>query len=390
MRTIKGYKRPDGRFGIRNTVIVISLVQCANSTVQKIALQCDAPAITIDTGCGEYKDNAERTNLGLIRAGGHPNVYGVLLVTLGCQWISADYIRDEIIKFAPGKKVHHVCIQQIGGMKKAVDEGVRLVKEMQAEALAQPREDCPISGLVVSSYCGGSDWTSALAGNTTTGAAADLVVRAGGSNLACGVRGMPGAEDYVIGLAKDYDVGLQILEICEEYRHDVLNATGQSISEVNPTPGNIAGGITTLAEKAVSNMKLQGHETVQGVVQVGEYPPYPGNWFMDNRMGGNDIYAATALSMGGAHLDLFCTGLGTPLGHAVMPVIKITGNPETNRKYGAEMIDFSAGEVITGEKTIDQCAEELFDLILRVANGEPTKGELNQDYSYAIPPFGKF
>ena len=385
-KTIMGYKRSNKKFGIRNNVIIISLVQCANGTVTKIANKCDIAPITIDTGCGEFKDKAERTNLGLIRAGGHPNVYGVLLVSLGCQWINPEYIAGEIEK--TGTNVAHLCIQDEGGVERTVKKGISIINEMKKEASAQKREECPFSDLVISVYCGGSDWTSSLAANNIVGEVSDLVIDNGGSSISCGVRGMPGNEKHMIDNAVNYKVGCQILEIVEEYRHDVFKMTGQSISDVNPTPGNKKGGVTTLCEKAVGNNELIGSSTIQGVLQVGDTIPYSGSWFVDNRQGGNDVYASTALAIGGSHIQLFTTGMGTPLGNAVMPVLKITGNGETFKILN-EMIDYSGAPLLKGEKNFKQCCDELFDLLIETANGKTTKAEKLCDYSYVTPPYGK-
>ena len=388
MKTIMGYKRTDGSFGIRNNVLVISLVQCANSTVDKIARHCGVPSITIDTGCGEYKNQETRTNLGLIRAGQHPNTYGVLLVSLGCQWTKPDFIADEIKK--SGAKVEHLCIQDENGVMNTYKKGVDIVEKMKSEGEAMKREECPLSELKVSVYCGGSDWSSSLAANVVTGEAADLFADDGGAFVSASVRGMPGNEKHVIELAANYSVGLQILDIVNEYRHDVFKMTGQSIADVNPTPGNKEYGITTLCEKAISNLKLSVSRTkVQGVLQVGENIPGSGQWFLDNRQGGNDVYASTALAMSGAHICMFTTGRGTPIGNATSTVIKITGNPDTYERLGKEMIDFNASTVILGDKTMQESAQDLYNLLIEVANGKQTKAEILQDFSWATPPFGK-
>lgn len=388
MDTIMAYPRTNGRFGIRNQVLVMSLVQCANSTVEKIAARCGVPAVTIDTGCGEYHDQEARTNLGLIRAGQHPNVYAVVMVSLGCQWTNPAYIQGEIEKY--GTKVFHLCIQDEGGMSKTVEKGTALVQQLLAEGAAMERKPFPVSGLTLSVYCGGSDWSSSLAANVVTGEAVDLFGDQGAAFVSAGIRGMPGGENHIIDLAATHEVGLQILDIVEEYRQDVLNMTGQSIADVNPTPGNKAHGITTLCEKAIGNMELSGSRTkVQGVIQVGEDIPGPGQWLLDNRQGGNDVYAATALAMSGAHICLFTTGRGTPLGNAASVTIKITGNADTYARLGGEMLDFDASAVITRNARMEDVAKELYDLVLRTANGQPTKSELMQDFSWVTPPAGK-
>lgn len=385
---VMGYRRAHGRFGIRNQVLVISLVQCANGAVTRIAARCGVPAVTIDTGCGEYHDQENRTNLGLIRAGQHPNVYGAVLVSLGCQWTDPKAIAAEIEKY--GTKVFHLCIQDEGGVKATVEKGTALVEQLLKEGREMPREPFPVSDLVVSVYCGGSDWSSSLAANVTTGEAADLLGDAGAAIVSAGIRGMPGNERHLIELAADYKVGERILNIVEEYRNDVLKMTGQSIADVNPTPGNKAHGITTLCEKAIGNLELSGNRTkVVGVLEVGEDIPSSGQWLLDNRQGGNDVYAATALAMTGAHICLFTTGRGTPLGNAASVTIKITGNPDTYARLGKEMIDFDASPVITQNRDYRDMGKELYQQVLAVASGARTKAEELEDFSWVTPPFGK-
>ena len=388
MQTLMGYPRSDGRFGIRNYVIVISLVQCANGTVTKIANACDVAPITIDTGCGDYEAAANKVNLGLIRAGQHPNVYGVLLVSLGCQWINADEIAAEIAKC--GKRVEHICIQDEGGMKNSVAKGIALVEDMKKEAAAQQRVEFPMRDLVVGLNAGGSDWTSGIAANISVGAASDLVwEKGGGSIIGGGVRFIPGDERYHCDRAVTYEAGLAVLDALDEYCHDLIEFTGQSVSEVNPTPGNKAGGITTLAEKAMGTVKLHGHVPLSGVLQTGDHVPHPGGWFLDERHGANDMYSTTACAMTGAHVMFLTTGRGTPHGNAVMPVIKVTGNPETARRL-EEFIDYSCGDILSAKKTPQQCGQELFELLVEVCNGKEIKAEENGDWSYGIPPAGRF
>lgn len=386
--TVMGYRRAQGRFGIRNQVLVMSLVQCANGAATQIAARCGVPAVTIPTGCGEYHDQEHRTNLGLIRAGQHPNVYGVVLVSLGCQWTDPQAIAAAIE--TSGTKVFHLCIQEEGGIRATVEKGEALVRRLLKEGAEMPREAFPVSDLVVSVYCGGSDWSSSLAANIATGEAADLLGDAGAAIVSAGIRGMPGNEQHLIELADNYAVGARILHIVEEYRRDVLEMTGQSIADVNPTPGNKAHGITTLCEKAIGNLELSGNRTkVMGVLEVGEDVPGPGQWLLDNRQGGNDVYAATALAMAGAHICLFTTGRGTPLGNAVSVTIKITGNPETYARLGAEMIDFDASPVITQHRDYRDLGRELYREVLAVAGGKQTKAEELEDFSWVTPPYGK-
>lgn len=387
MKHFMGYGRADGTVGIRNYILVESLVQCADSTVEKIASLTGAHPIRTAAGCGEFDDAAERTNLGLICAGRNPNVYGVLLISLGCQWTDPELIKREIE--SSGTKVYHLCIQEEGGMRKTIEHGVQLVRKMQAEAEKLEREAFPLSKLVISLNSGGSDWTSSISANPVCGEAGDMLIADGGSVIGGGTRGMPGDESYTCELAVSRELGLRILDMVDEYCEDVYKMTGERVEDVNPTPGNKAGGITTLAEKAIGNSKMQGTAPLQGLLELGERPPYPGAWFIDERHGGNDTYLTTAFAMCGANLMLFTTGRGTPQGNAVMPIIKITGNPDTESVLGEEMIDYSCAAILDGSKDVKECGRELYELIIKTAEGMVTKAEDFGDFSYAAPPVGK-
>ncbi len=276
-QTVMGYPRADGRFGIRNYVIVISLVQCSNTAAQKIAQACgDIPAIVVEAACGEFAERFARTRQGFISAGIHPNVYGVLLLSLGCQQADPNDIAAEIKKY--GKEVEHLCIQTDGGQTKVIETGIQLVKAMQQRAAAQKRVPCPVSGLVLCGYNGGSDWTSGLSANPVTGFL-DWHDAGGGillSNQGRGRSPMRGA---------DYDVCRQILEISIRFNADCTARSGKGLSEVNPTPGNKAGGLTTLIEKDLGSEKTGGHSKIRKILDVGAIPPGPGCWGLDQPQG---------------------------------------------------------------------------------------------------------
>ncbi len=388
MQTILAYKRSNGEIGIRNYILIISLVQCANSTAFKIAAACNCQVITIDTGCGEFREDEARTNLGLIRAGQHPNIFGVLLNSLGCQWTRPEVISEEISK--QGKRVEHLCIQREGGTEETIKKGIDIVNHLKKGAAREKRKECPVSSLRLGVYCGGSDWTSSLAAHPLVGECVDLFASLGAGFVSSPIRGMPGGEQHLIELAINEDLENRILDISEEYRKDIEYTTGQKLSDVNPTPGNKANGITTLREKAISNLKLSGTRTkLRGVLDLGERIKEPGFWIIDNRKGGNDIYACTALAMSGAHLCLFTTGQGTPIGTAAMVTMKVCANPETIRNLGEDMIDFDASSIIEKGDEIGKIATSLKECVIGIANGSITKSERFGDSSWATPPMGR-
>ena len=374
--SIMAYPRPDGRFGIRNHVLVVSIIQCANSAAQKIAAATGAPCITQEGGCLEFPDRLHRLILGFTAAGTHPNVFGVLVVSLGCQQIDPQKVVGPIEQ--AGKKVHHLCIQKDGGYHKVVAEGIRLVKEMQAEAMLQNRIPCPVSGLVLAGYNGGSDWTSGLVGNVVAGKVIDMHEAGGGTALCIVGRGDRQER------AATYEVAYELMDIGEKFREDNRIRGGKGLSQVNPTPGNKAGGLTTLEEKNLGSFKTDGHCKLRGVLKCGELPPGPGAWGVNQVHGNNDCYACTSLAMSGAHIIIFPTGKGTPVGDAVSCILKTTGNRDTYAML-PEAIDYCSAPVMWGEKTMDEASLEMYELILDIAEGKLTRAEELGDYSYTIP-----
>ncbi|MFA0887768.1 MAG: UxaA family hydrolase [Synergistales bacterium] len=381
MREILAYERPDGRIGLRNRVVVISMVSCSNTVVSRIAQATGAIPITHEYGCVEFDEDHKRTKLALVAAGAGPNVYGALLVGLGCEQTSMADVKRAVA--GTGKPVEALLIQEEGGSPEAERRGIEIVRKLQAEADAQERVPCSAAGLVVGIQCGGSDWTTAVAGNTAIGAMSDRVIENGGSVLMSEVMGFPGSEHIVAANSVNRKVGLQVLDMVADLRAEYVELYGQTIEEVNPTPGNKAGGITTLVEKSMGNIRKMGNSPVQGVLRLGEPIPHPGLWVVDNRAQGPDPFNVTGFAIQGANVTVFSSGRGSPVGCAVMPVIKITGNPATFRKLES-ITDFNAGVVVEG-KSIPETGADLYELLLEVAGGRATKSELNGNVEYAIP-----
>ncbi len=348
-REFLGYRRSNGQIGIRNYIVVISTVACSNSAAQKIAQLTNTIPITHELGCVESEEDYQRTVLSLTRAGQHSNVGGVLVVGNGCEQVSAEDVARNIA--STGKPVEYVLIQEEGGMPETIAKGITLVKHIQEVVMAQKRVPCSVRDLIVAVQCGGSDWTTALSGNTTLGSMTDLIVNGGGTVFMSEVGGLPGSERILSERAVNREVALEILKMVEELRAEYKSRYGQNIEEVNPTPGNKAGGITTLVEKSMGNIKKAGTVPVQGLLKLGDSASDPGLWIIDCRVQGPDTFTLSAFAVQGAHITVFNTGRGTPAGSAIMPVIKVTGNPNTYKKLNS-IIDFNAGNVIEGKKTI--------------------------------------
>ena len=374
--TIMGYKRADGSFGIRNQVVVISLVQCSNNAAQRISAACNVPATFVDAACGEFPDRFERTRRGFITTGTHPNTFGVVLLSLGCQQTDPEDVAEEIRK--TGRPVVNISIQADGGVTKAIQDGIAAVEDLKRQAEAQKREPCPLSGLIIGGYNGGSDWTSGLSANPVVGEAIDMHLSAGGRAVeVCGRGGYPTT-------AASYEIGMRLMDIGDFFNEDCTRRGGKGLSQVNPTPGNKAGGLSTMTEKNLGSFKTQGHRRILGILDCGDPVPGAGAWGINQAQGANDAYASTTLAMSGCHICLFTTGRGNPIGNACMTTIKITGNPQTATAL-EDMIDYSAAPMLYGELSLQESGRELYELLLRVANGEETKAEKLGDYSWTTP-----
>lgn len=379
--SILGYRRKEG-FGIRNYILIISLVHCSNTVAMKIAQKTGANVITHDRGCVEPEIEHKRTCEGLIQAGVNPNVHSILLVGLGCEQTDHKKIKEEIEK--TGKVVEYIGIQESGGFPETVEKGVKIVQNLIKASETQPREEISLEeGFIVGVQCGGSDWTTALAGNTTIGAMTDIIIKNGGSVLMSELGGFPGSEHIVANRAVTYDAGIEILNIIEELRHEYEKTNGHTIEEVNPTPGNKEGGITTLVEKSMGNIKKMGSSPIQGILNIGQKPPKPGLWILDNRCEGPDSINITGFAMAGAHAAVFSSGRGTPIGNAVMPIVKISGNPQRYKALKS-IFDFNAGVVLESTAIAD-AGKQLFDKLIEISNGQESKSEINGNTEYTIP-----
>lgn len=376
MSSLQAFPRADGSVGIRNIVLVVSTVTCANTVVNHIAWKTGAVPLTHERGCVEGEQSFRRTMLALTTFAKHPNVSGVLIVGLGCEQIRT---LDLQVAIGGGKPVHAILIQEEGGSVEAEARGCELVREMQRAAQDLERQPCPLSGLVVGVQCGGSDWTTAIAGNTVIGAMTDLVIAAGGSVLMSEVPGIPGCEHIVASRAVSREAGEQILGMVDELRAEFLRAHGQPIEAVNPTPGNKAGGITTLEDKSLGCTQKGGTAEVRDVLSYCEPVTEKGLNLVQGP--GNDLCAITALMASGAQMVLFTTGRGTPVG-APIPTVKVSTNTPLSEKK-RNWIDFNAGILAQGAD-MQETTEVFFKKLLAIASGEQTQSEQHDYREIAI------
>ncbi len=372
--TWDGYLRSDGRKGIRNLVLVIYTVECAKHVAHEIAR--DEPETHVIGFPGCY-DNAYAVRL-MLALGRHPNVGAVLCVGLGCEYTQPKKLAERI--GATGRPTDWFYIQDAGGTRSGIERGKAAVAKLR-EACEREAFRVPMgwSDLVVGSECGGSDATSGLAGNPTVGRFYDLLVDAGGTAIFEEVVELIGLREVLAGRGVDDEARRQLAEC-----YDKAAAYCRQVRQYSVSPGNFAGGLTTIEEKSLGAFAKAGTRGIQGVIKVAQPPARPGLWLLDsvpdpNYMqfgytNPNDTEGIMDLISAGSHVVLFVTGRGSVIGSPVAPLIKVTGNSRTFSRM-AEDIDFDAGRVLTGGATLDGQAHELAALVARVAAGEPTKPE---------------
>ena len=370
--TFYGYRRPDGRVGVRNRVLILPASVCASDTARIIAQQVEgAISFNNQQGCSQVGPDQQFTMDVMAGYAAHPNIYGTVVVSLGCENCQMDLV-TAAIRERTNKPMEQVIIQEAGGTLKAVEIAVRYAKQMVAEAALLQKEEFPLSELIVGTECGGSDPTSGLAANPAIGAMSDLVVKAGGTSILSETSEFIGAEHILARRAANKEVHDRIYEITTRFENH-FHAVGEDVRAGNPSPGNKAGGITTLEEKSLGCIHKGGHSTINAVYDYAkQVKSKQGLVIMDTP--GNDPASVAAMVAGGAQVVVFSSGRGSPVGHPIVPVVKITGNKLTFAAM-EDNIDFSAAPLIYGEKTVEELGEDLLKMVIETACGKQTKAE---------------
>ena len=372
--TFNGFRRPDGRFGSRNLVAIIPSVICANDVGQAIQRQVQGTiGFFHHQGCCQLPSDLRRVTDTLISLGRSPNVAAALIVSLGCEGTDVDRLQAELE--ATGKPVRRIGIQALGGTSRAIQAGIDAAQELTMLVSGQAREETDISNVVMSIKCGASDTTSGMASNCVIGYVADKLVDLGATVVFGETTEFLGGEHILARRAvggEDGPVGRKIYEIVDAMEKRAM-ALGEDMRGGQPTPGNIAGGLSSIEEKSLGAIVKSGHRPIQGVL---EYPQFvtteKGLWIKDTP--GREPEILTAMAATGAQLMLFSTGRGAPQGFPSMPVLKICGNPHTDEHLRHDM-DINAGRIITGEASIEEVGEEAFRRLLEVLNGSMTHNE---------------
>jgi altronate dehydratase large subunit len=372
MSAITGYERKDGRFGIRNHVLVLPAVSCVNGVIQKISREVpEAVCAPHSHGCGRGGPRDVqilfRVLSGLIR---HPNVGGVVLIGLGCELSNTKNILP-LIQDA-GKPIEVFNVQEDGGSLKTAEKGIAAARRILSEISRQPRVPIPWEKVLVAMECGGSDAMSGVTANVALGAVSDWLVGQGATVVFGENTEMIGTTHVLARRARNSDVAKKIEEMigrAEKLAQDVMGP----LSSLVISPGNMDGGMSTIAEKSMGCIFKGGSTAINQVVDYGEVPSEHGLILQDGP--GYDGDSMAGLAASGSQLMFFSTGRGTPAGFPALPVVKVASN---SRIYNAmrDDMDVNAGRLVEGQ-TLDTLREEMVDLMVRVMNGEKTKAEAN-------------
>lgn len=372
-----GYRRPDGSVGSRNYVAIIPSVTCANDVANAIAREVQGTVVYLHhQGCCQLPPDLDRVTETLISLGKSPNVGAVLIVSLGCEGTDHERMYRELK--ATGKPVEIIHIQELGGVSKAIQAGTDLARKLVIEISGLQRTEADMSEIVMAIKCGASDTTSGMASNCVIGYVADHLVDLGATVIFGETTEFLGGEHLLARRAVNKEVSDRIYEIVNNMETRA-KSVGCDMRRGQPTPGNIAGGLSSIEEKSLGAIVKSGTRPIQGVLDYPEHvTTQKGLWIKDTP--GREPEILTGMAATGAQFMCFSTGRGAPQGFPSMPVIKICGNPNTYERMQNDM-DLNAGLIITGEKTIEQVGEEAIAKLIRVLNGEMTKNEAIQYFS---------
>ena len=376
-RTFRGYVRKNGEVGVRNEIWIVPTVGCVNGIAERLAdqLRKDTACKDIDAvyawhhnyGCSQLSGDHENTRKVLRDICLHPNAGGVLVLSLGCENNQPDQFMEMLGDYDKNR-IKLLVTQKVEGDE--VEEGMKLLRELYDVASQDHREEVSVNKLRVGLKCGGSDGFSGITANPLVGEFSDWLVAQGGTSILTEVPEMFGAETILMNRCKTPELFEQTVSLINNFKEYFLSH-GEPVGE-NPSPGNKAGGISTLEDKALGCTQKCGRAPVSGVLEYGDRLQVNGLNLLSAP--GNDLVAATALASAGCQLVLFTTGRGTPFGTFV-PTMKIATNP-TLAARKPNWIDFSAGQLVEG-RTMQELLPEFIDKILRVASGELARNEEN-------------
>ena len=385
--TFMGYKRPGGKYGTRNFVGIISSVNCSATVCKKIAdtfneeVMSQYPnvdgvvSITHSLGCG---GNSRGMGWELLQAtmqgySRHPNFGGLLVIGLGCE-VNQVAGMAQSMSWANSDTFKMMTIQEVGGSRKTINEGVEMIKQMLPILNKNKREKCPASGLILGLECGGSDAYSGMTANPALGAAVDLLVKNGGTGTLAETPEIFGAEHLLTRRAITEEVGNKIVNFIKWWQEDYLAKHQPEQLHQDPSPGNKAGGLTTILEKSLGAVAKGGTTNLVDVYQYAEPIKAKGFTFMNTP--GYDPLSVTGMVAGGANIICFTTGRGSVFGCKPSPSIKLATNNDLYERMTEDM-DINCGKILMGESNIEEMGKEIFQYILDIASGQQSKSEIN-------------
>jgi altronate dehydratase large subunit len=377
MKKLYGYRRPDGKVGFRNVTLVMPVVACVNHIASLIAKDIPgAVAVHHEVGCAQIGADHRQAFRTLLNTGLNPNVGAILLVGLGCERIDPQELATDLAK--SGKPVEFIVTQQLGGTLSTVKRGKEIVSAMVRDLAVMKREEVQPSSIVLGVECGGSDFSSSLSSNPVVGYVADELFTLGGRIVLSETTEVIGTESILTKRCASPEIAEKLVD---RIKRMVEYSRGEDRDEVdgvavpnNISPGNVRGGLTTIEEKSLGAISKGGYTCpIVGVVEYAEtVGSTSGLWFMDSP--GYDPECTTGLMACGCNLLLFTTGLGTPLGNPVTPIIKVTGNRTTAMRMKDD-IDIDVSSILEDGATFAEESAKMIDFVAEIANGRQTKSE---------------
>jgi len=368
--TFRGYERPDGTFGTRNFIGIISTVVCANEVAKRISSATKGIKYYVHgQGCAQVSTDIKTVERTLSSLGQNPNLAAIILVGLGCESVDIQKVADGISH--SNKPVETIVVQEVGGAKRAIELGKRLSSRFYNEYARMKRKDTDIMNLTLGLKCGGSDTTSGIAANPALGLVADQLIDLGATCVFGETTEFIGAEELLAARGKTPDLKKQILRTVL-HMEERAKATGVDMRGGQPTKGNIKGGLSTIEEKSLGAAIKTGSRGIDGVLQYGEKISGRGLFFVDSP--GREPELLTALAAAGATTISFTTGRGAPQGFPFVPTIKITGNPKTAEML-ADHIDIDVSGILSGDLDLKDAAGVILEEILTVSSGKLVKAE---------------
>lgn len=371
---MKGFLRSDGRKGIRNTVVVAYLVECAHHVAKTIVSKIDHPDVQLIGFPGCYPNDYSLNMMEKLCT--HPNVGGVVLVSLGCEGFNREKLEESIS--SSDRPVETLVIQKCGGTKSTIDLGIKHANSILKSIEKVEQVEMGVSELVIGTICGGSDGTSGISANPAVGVCFDKLIANDATCIFEETGELIGCEHIMADRAESPELGHELLK-CVEKAETYYTKMGYG----SFAPGNAEGGLTTQEEKSMGAYAKSGSSKINGIIIPGEIPSKKGLFLMDVVPDGEPTFGFPNISdnaeivemiASGCHLTLFTTGRGSVVGSAISPVIKICANPQTYLNL-AEDMDVNAGSIINGERTVEEVGNEIYDCVLDIAKGNVSKSE---------------